>query len=348
LLRRRENSKTYIFPTFAEDVFNRRMFAAGVSSAIDQVKMDDVYGKPMPPSEKAKFYNTSKNPEKLIQIDQSWSVGTKDRLTKLAKSDLLSARLGEAWLRQKGEEFDLNVRNGELPWQLQDYWKKERIEIALLQLASSGQQRPIYAGKVDICDFSNGNILTFISINQHIWAEFFKYETKVRASVTSVPNIGIDLQSSGIFNASAHWYRRIERETGRNDERERFIRESSQFLRERMMSDRKLTYPGASGFSLKDSELDQLPALRDFLGELVDYGNLMVIEHTSKESNKAVRKKWYFSSILCPHLRLPPKRVKEPYYAKLNEVFSWYARATSPSRAGGEPPLYSELQPKMV
>ena len=251
-------------------------------------------------SEKAKFYNTSKNPEKLIQIDQSWSVETKDRLTKLAKSDSLSARLGEAWLRQKGDQFDLNVRNGELPWQVQEYWKKERIEIALLQLASSGQQRPIYAGKVDICDFSNGNILTFISINQHIWAEFFKYETKAQTGPLSVPEIGVDLQSSGIFNASTHWYRRIERETGRNDERVRFIRESAQFLRERVMSDRNLTYPGASGFSLKDSELDQVPSLRDFLGELVDYGNLMVVEHTSKESNKAVRKKAYQTKTTPP------------------------------------------------
>jgi hypothetical protein len=33
------------------------------------------------------------------------------------------------------------------------------------------------------------------------------------------------------------------------------------------------------------------------------------------------------SPILCPHIRLPYKRIKEPYYASIKEVAAWFSKA---------------------
>lgn len=323
LLKRGENKQTYIFPVFAEDVFRRRVRVAGLASAEAAVKVSDVYDEPVPPEQKAKFYKT----DRVSTFPSEWSAATKQRLASLAQSDPLSAKLGEAWIRQKGEVDDLNVRDKLLPWEKKSYWKKERIEVALLQLASANQQRPIYSGDDEIFDLSNGNILVFISINQHIWDQYFRFETRRAEHTSLLPSIGRNLQSAGIFRASEHWYKKIAEETGRSAERLRLVAEISRFLRERVLGDKKMSYPGATGFSVREDDLEAFPKIKDFLGELSDYGNLTVSEHTTKEKDRAARVKWYVSPILCPFLRLPYKRTKEPYYASMKEVLGWFAKA---------------------
>ena len=326
LLKRGENQSTYIFPVFAEDVFQRRMRVAGLARSSQKVTVSNVYGTPETPAQKAKFYKSDR-PEARPRFPSEWRESTKARLARLTMSDPLSAKLGEAWVRQKGDIDNLDVRDGELPWEKKAYWRKERIEIALLQLASAHQQRPIYSGAEEIFDLSNGNILVFISINQHIWDQYFRYTARRAASPSTIPSIGRDLQSAGIFKASEHWYTKIAEETGRSAERLRVVAEISRFLRDKVMGDRKMTYPGATGFSVRESELDSFPRIKEFLDELADYGNLTMFGHTTKDKDRAARIKWYLTPILCPYLRLPYKRTKEPYYASIKEVAAWFAKA---------------------
>ena len=49
------------------------------------------------------------------------------------------------------------------------WWKKERIELALVQIAGRCQQRPLWSGFCELIALSGGNILTFLSICQFIW-----------------------------------------------------------------------------------------------------------------------------------------------------------------------------------
>lgn len=329
MLRKSENSRTYLFPAFAEDVFARRLRATAVEAEAG-TSLEAVYGKSYKPEEKARLYNPN-TPERAVRIEDSWRRETRERLTLLVKNEPLSARLGEAWILQKGENFRLDVRNGELPWESStaNYWKKERIELALLQIASRNQQRVIYSEREEISELSSGNILVFISINQHIWNQYLRYEAISGSAKKKgmIPTIGVDLQTTGVFLASQYWTEKIAEATGKSDERMRFVRELARVARERVGADRKLSYPGATGFSLRNDELDQFPWLREFLGELSDYGNLVEVAHTTKEKSKHSRTKWYLSPILCPHFRVPYARTKEPYYAKITEVFGWLRSA---------------------
>lgn len=325
MLKRDESRRTYIFPDFAQDVFQRRLAVAGIPSP--QINaMDYFYGKELTAVEKATHYNPNRRAKGLKIDRENWSPEVQDRIEDLGKKNILTARLGEAWLRQKGEWEDVSLRNGELPWMRKDaeWWRKERLNAALLQLASSNQQRPLYSGTQEIIDLSSGNILTFVSINQHIWDQFIRYQGQGGVIRGVSPEIGIDLQSIGIINASQHWLNKIGEETGSSAERSRFIQEVARVLRQDFMADRSLTYPGAgNGFSLKVEELEQFPEIKGFLAELSDYGNLLMLPHTTKDSRGDRRIKWYISSIICPILRIPYRRVKEPRYSSIKEVYSW-------------------------
>jgi hypothetical protein len=325
LLKRGENRSTYIFPSFAEDVFQRRMRVAGLAPADQKIKVSNIYGVPDKAPQKAQFYKSDR-PEASARYPKEWRESTTTRLSGLAQTSPLSAKLGEAWVLQKGDVDNLAVRDGLLPWERKPYWKKERIEVALLQLASANQQRPIYSGDEEIFDLSNGNILVFISINQHIWDQYFRFTAGRPENASTIPSIGRDLQSAGVFKASEHWYTKIAEETGRSAERLRLVAEIARVLRDKV-SDRRMTYPGANGFSVREAELEAFPRIKSFLDELSDYGNLTQLGHTTKEKDRAARLKFYLSPILCPFLRLPYKRTKEPYYASIKEIAAWFNKA---------------------
>jgi hypothetical protein len=325
LLKRSENRRTYIFPSFAEDVFQRRLRVTGEYGSSPE-GMDRVYGRPLSPVEKARLYDPKQRHKGIKFEARGWRPETIERIKELASKNLLSARLGEAWIRQRKDTDNLDVRDSELPWERHDseWWRKERVQVALLQLASSNQQRPLYSGKDEVVDISNGNILTFISVNQHIWDQYIRYESQLSAPHKGLPEIGIDLQSIGIMKASEHWFKKLTEETGNSAERVKFVREVARILRQEFMADRALSYPGAAnGFSLKIEELDQFPSIKFFLEDISDYGNFTMLEHTTKEKRRHARMKWYISPILCPYLRLPYGRVKEPKYVSIKDVFSW-------------------------
>lgn len=324
-LRRNENPNTWIFPGFAADVFARRLNHAGLTIRDDAGKtlLGKLFGSGLTPQEKALGY-AGKDPQKAVRLDEAWPKRVKEILEKVAATDPLSARLGEAWVLQKGPD-KLADAKGQLPWEqkAQQWWRKERVEVALLHIASRCHQRPLWCGEYEIIELSGGNILTFLSICQLIWDALLQVGERRSERDALQKDVDPDIQAIGIMRASDHWLKKVAQETGRSGDRYRFIRQVGEMLSRELMQDRKISNPGHNGFSIAVQELERFPELQSFLQELSDYGNLLQLPHTTKEKDRRTRQKWYLNPIFCPQLKLPFKRSKEPRYVRAVDVDNW-------------------------
>ena len=210
--------------------------------------------------------------------------------------------------------------------QSKEWWQKERIELALVQIAGRCQQRPIWAGKTEIIDLSGGNILTFLSICQFIWDT---YNQVGHSEMLQRPlsQIDIDVQAIGIFKASSYWLKKITQETGRGGDRYRLAKQIGTVLMRDLYADRKMSYPGHNGFSLPDEELECATHVKTLLEEMNDYGTIVAWPHTTKEKDRRSRQKFYLSPILCPQFKMHYKRLKEPKYVQPIDVEIWMDEA---------------------
>lgn len=321
-LRRHEDRSTYVFPKFAKNVFARRLRAARVFSEQqdDDTLIHMVFGASNTAEEKARTYVGSK-PERALKLPKGWPQHIRELLNGIAASDPLSARLGESWARQKG--FD-SLDQTPPPWQ-HEWWRKERVELALAQIASSTQQRQLWSGVDDIIDIADGNILGFLGICQQIWD--LAVQMDGRRDQTPTFPVSVNVQSVGILNASEDWFEKIRQEFGNSDDRYKLVRYLGQRFSRQMLDDRKMSNPGHNGFSIADADLEQYPAVRALLIEASAYGNLAMLDHTTKERDRAPRTKFYVSKIFCPALRLPFNRVKEPVYVKAADAEGWMMEA---------------------
>lgn len=325
-LRRQENSSTNVFPDFARDVFERRMkHAAETQGNVEpDLDMQRTFGKSYAPADEARL-TTGESGEarrSVVQMDIDWPNWLKQALWAIAEQDPLSARLGEAWVRQKGpgEEFDPHSA----PWTAKPYWRKERNEICLLQIAGGRRQRTIIAGEDDIIALSGGNILIFLSICQLIW-DFASQASKAGDRDPSIP-IDREMQTIGAIRAGRAWLDRIPSEYGRSHDRFRLVQKMGERFAESLLPDRKLSNPGQNGVSLSIEELDARPEIKRFLLEAADYGNLVMTEHANR-SGRQRRLKFYLNPIYCPIYRIPFQRSKEPLYLTIERFEEWLADA---------------------
>ena len=339
ILRRHENPITWVFPGFAEDVFGRRLRHAGLVQGQETGRelLERVFGKGMPPSEKAKRYGGS-NPRRSVRVESSWPKAFRDEILAHADDDPLSARLLEAWVLQRlgrasaSEEeaiFQVPIKDTLSAMDEKAWWKKERVELALVQIAGRCQQRPIWSGFSQVIDLSDGNILTFLSICQSIW------DTRNQLGQGDSPNedlaeIDVEIQAIGIFKESEYWLKKVMQESGRSGDRFRLARQIGDNLARELYSDRKMSYPGHNGFSLAEDELDRFPHVKALLEEMSDYGTLNVRPHTTKEKNRRRRRKMYLNSVLCPQFKIHYKRLKEPRYIHPSDVEEWMVKAGLP------------------
>ena len=162
-----------LFKDFCEDVFRRRLsYTADMSDSL----LSTVFGRNETPEAKARRYVKS-NPSNVIRSQDRIGDTYAAVLADIAARDPLSARLGVAWLLQQVAQKDVDVSAENLvaePWNRPSrrWWKKERSQQALLQIAASQQQRMKWYGPRDILALSGRNILVFLSICQFIWAEY--------------------------------------------------------------------------------------------------------------------------------------------------------------------------------
>ena len=325
ILRRRENRKSWIFPSFAEDVFRKRMAFAKIDLPAGKA-MDRVFGGSIQPEERARQY-AGKNPRRVVRLEANWPQEWKEYLLRLVETNPLSARLGEAWARQKNKASVVNdVPQGTPPWEVQKYWKKERIEAALMQIAGRCAQRMVWSGSTDIVELSGGNILIFVSICQHIWSVWLRSIRENPAAQNVIPEIPPAVQAVGIQEASTHWYSKVAEETG-GTSRQRFVSLMGEALEKDLYRDDALSYPGRTGISLALQELANVEGFEAFLNDCVDFGALVDAPHTTKESNRRARRKWYLNAVLSPHFRLPHVRTKEPAYLSVSDVERWLYQA---------------------
>ena len=340
ILRRHENRETWVFPGFAEDVFARRLKYVDLASekATGRELLEYVFGKKIPPEEEAKKYGGD-NPRKCVKVDSNWPEDFQKDIFTLAENNPLSARLLEAWVLQQLDRptssrerilpRDLNMMAMLPAMEEKKWWIKERKPLALIQIAGRCQQRPLWSGAEEVIHLSGGNILTFLSICQSIWDTQNQVKEK-REESTGLSKIDLEVQAIGIFAASNYWLEKIRQETGKSGERFRLAKQIGDALRRDLHNDRQMSYPGHSGFSLADNDLDRFPHVKNLLEEMSDYGTVIVVAHTTKEKDRRSRRKFYLNPILCPQFKIPYQRVKEPKYIHPTQVEEWMDKAGLP------------------
>lgn len=331
LLRGREARRS-LFKNFCEDVLRRRL---EVSKTEIPRPLSYVFGGPEKPSDRAKQYVKTKKTN-VVTSKAHLPRKMLDYLTRLASVDPLSARLGEAWLLQQlnKRESKINLETVEQqPWNSSSrrWWKKERIQQALLQIAASQRQRMMWYGSSDISALSGRNILVFLSICQFIWAEYLRSNPEQSNEIPHA--ITPEIQNMGIHETSSYWYRKIRADPDGGDDRYRFVGAVGTDLRNHLRADRRMSYPGANGFSLSEAELEKNRDVQEFLNKCISFGVLEWFRHTPKSPGRGQSSKWYLFSILTPYFQIPTPHTKEPRYIGVNEVRKWMV-SDSVNRAG--------------
>ncbi|TLD71126.1 hypothetical protein FEM03_09440 [Phragmitibacter flavus] len=344
--RRTENVKG-TFEIFAKDAFLRRikyyldedidqrldpLEAVFSCSALKRDRTQSIFSSPSPAAGSYERALAITDKEETLLWSKEW----KSFLSELFIKEPLEAVLAAAWGRQTGGgRGKLEHRSAPpptespYPWENQ-WWRKERLTLAALQLAARRGQRLMWWGKRDILDLSGGNILAFLGICHGIWNQFLKIEQgkKALGERQSNPLIGefIDrkYQALGIQEASKVWYNKLAEHKPGGDIRQRFIGKLGNYLRRSLREDKKMSYPGGNGFSLEVNVLElDAPENRiawSFLKQCVGWGALVVSDHTTKKQSGEQRLKFYLHPVLSPVFQLPVAHTKEPLYWEINQL----------------------------
>ncbi|PCE63028.1 ORC-CDC6 family AAA ATPase [Sediminicola luteus] len=323
LLKRKENRRTWIFPDFAEDILTRRIKLSGIDLPRNKKLLLEIFGRSGKPEDVAKLYLKT-NRYKALKLNSEWPSQWNSFLKKLASENPLGARLGEAWVRQRGKHKKEVMYNIPVelpyPWE-KKWWKKERLSQALIQIASRNNQQLIWYGREDILSLSGSNILAFLQICRSIWDVWIR-DTQNDKDFTDLVSFDREIQTIGIIEASNAWHENISMEKG-GKQRKLFISFLGSFFHKTLVEDLAMSNPGHYGFSLDVEELEKETELKKFLNEATDYGDLYDAPHTSKLKDKRERIKWYLNPILSPKFRLPSGHTKEPIYTTTNIVNNW-------------------------
>jgi hypothetical protein len=325
ILRRREHRPS-VFPTFAEDVFNRRLFDAGLlASHKRRGSLTAVFGGAIKPAELARIYCRIKTDHHMKFSELPSDLA--GFLVELSTADPLSASLGYAWIRQRmkrsASALELTAIRA-LPWEqaASKWWKKERIAQATMQLAAENQQRMVWAGKADLMNLSGGNILVFVTLCQFVWSAWLRSLEKTDGVEMGkgLPKISDPyIQDEGIQQASSYWLRKL-REDPTGDSRQRFIAQLARYLRDGMLRDKDMSYPGANGITLTKNDLAENLPVQEFLFSASAFGALYDRRHTPKSRSRGESTKWYLNPVLSPNFQLPVSHTKEPKYVRIDVV----------------------------
>jgi hypothetical protein len=341
--------KNSIFERFAEDVFQKRVqyYYRNEKKRIPNNLAKIVFGKH--PLAEERLKELKEHPDDDKKIDRAlgldlareareWTPEWRDYLHRLYRSNrlgMLDAVLAAAWGRQTGGGgFKQQHRENpppkdfeDAPWRTRRWWRKERLDQAVLQLLTRSQQRFIWWGYKDILSLSGGNITVFLHICHRIWDGFLKSQTSLpvdrQINLLEQGEIPYQIQADGILFASNDWFKKLPEEPG-GDSRQRFVAELGSWLNQRMLADLSMSYPGGNGISIANREFASeelwVSSLEKFLKDAVGYGVLIEIEHTSKSKKDGLRLKYHLNPILCPRYQIPEARTKEPYYEKLSQL----------------------------
>lgn len=361
-------NKNSIFERFSIDAFQKRIAYYFRNETIDLKPQlaKSIFGKH--PTAEERISQLNLNPG-VAQIDRAlgldlaadggeWTAEWRTFLRSLYQTGhagMLDAVLAAAWGRQTGgarskRQHRESPPPANAPWKQRKWWRKERLDQAVLQLTTRCQQRFMWWGYDDIRSLSGGNITVFLHICHRIWDGFLKNESSLqerkRTELLNGGTIDRNIQAAGILFASNEWYNKLPEEPGGNG-RKSFVERLGTRLNEDMMHDMRMSYPGGNGISIAlsefNSESGDVTELRNFIREAVGYGVLFETEHSSKSKSGGRRVKFYLNPILCPRFQLPEARTKEPYYWKIDELFELVDKAQiTLSRARKRRPVQQE------
>lgn len=345
-------TKNSIFERFSIDAFQKRVeyYFRNEGARLKPNLAKHVFGKHPNAVERLRQLNQSQNDNQIdhaLGLDsaadeckwtEEWRTFLRD-LYRTGHSGMLDAVLAAAWGRQTGgakskqQHLELPPPSN-APWRERRWWRKERLDQAVLQLMTRCQQRFLWWGYDDIRSLSGGNITVFLHICHRIWDGFLKNESSLqenkRTDILAGGTIDRHIQAAGILFASNEWFNKLPEEPGGNA-RKSFVEKLGGRLNDEMMRDLRMSYPGGNGISIKLSEYNSqakdVTALRNFIQEAVGYGVLIEAEHSSKSKSDGLRIKFYLNPILCPRFQLPEARTKEPYYWTLDELFGLVNKA---------------------
>lgn len=353
VLRRKENRSTWIFPKFAEDIFQRRLKFSVYkydSLAKNPSLLDAVFGKPLTPSGKAmKLVSNPESRRRLAKIDSEWPDAWKEFLLDLYEKDPFSAKLAESWVRQEDSKKRGTVNKLPLsppyPWEKKQYWKKERSEQALVQIASRNKQQLVWSGKDDLLGLSGGNILVFLFICQNIWDAWLRDTRNDKNADNQLPEINKDVQSLGVLNASEEWLRKPN-EGEQSKKRSQLIKLIGARYYKILTDDIAMSNPGKNGFSISNDSLKKDNVSREILELTVNYGDLYDHPHTSKSKGEK-RTKYYLAPILCPSFKITYKHIKEPEYIDLPTLQKWLSNVEKKRKVAKNSTGSSSIQGKL-
>ncbi len=335
LLRGKEYART-IFPRLARDVFVRRLRTSGIEVDQSPDVLKNYFGTSPKTSERARECAAANKPERVIGIETKnkktgkagWPVEVGHLLLELATEDVLSAKLGEAWVRQnasKMESEELVKEARSLPWEQREkqWWRKERGPLAVLQIAARSGERIRYYGENDILTISGKNILVFGIICQKIWESWIESLDLQSNPVVAVPRpFPTVRQGIGINNASNIWRSKISSAPS-GDTLGRLVDTIGTRLRNQLRGDKSMSYPGANGISLKDTEVASDSEISGVLNDATAEGFLQAFRHTPKTPSRGKSTKWYLHPVLSPYYELTVAHTKEPLYLKIEQLRTW-------------------------
>lgn len=335
LLSRKEHSRTALFPVLASDVFKRRLQSFGYRDlALTPDPLKAAFGNSPSPAARIKRMTSKTNWLRLLKVPRSLPEPLLRAIEGLAKESPLSAKLGSAWAQQQlsrddAVKADVLAAFEEHQWDqpAKQWWKKERVPLAVLQLAAACGQRVPMFGKRDILNLSGSNILVFGSICQHIWACWLRSSGTGANDGSPVLPIEDVLQDEGVRNASREWHRKIAEEAWLGDSLTQFIDVAGNYLHASLIADQAMSYPGGNGISLSDKDLKAFPEVEQILLDGTDRGFLLQRRHTPKNRSRGPSTKWYLHPVLAPHFELTVGHTKEPLYVRAKLVRSWMEQA---------------------
>jgi hypothetical protein len=322
----RGGERVWLFAQLAEDVALRRIqLEARRDVSVQEIR--NMFGELEPHKEASAYLASSRFKDHITRSRLPTKIqdGLID-LVNLTALDALDLHLAIVWSWQctkRGVPPEVVVESfATKPWK-HSWWRKERIELALMQLASANSQRRRFFGWDTIVSLAGGNISAFLLVFSMLWEHLLKRHT----DPLSLPAIPARVQSDAILAASKAWADRDPAEYSGGEYRRIAIGRLGTAIRRSILDDRALSNPGHSGFSLRDEDLFTFPetVLAKFLADAVKWGVLEVRPHRSKYKTDGPRHKWYLHPLLAPVLEIPFKRVKEPLYINdLAIVISWF------------------------
>ena len=347
-------TKNSVFERFAIDAFQKRVayyFRGELDVADLKPKLaKSVFGKHPFAEERLAQLNPKADDNQIdraLGLDLAsdggnWSDEWRTFLRELysaGPAGMLDGVLAAAWGRQTGGARSKRQHREDpppdnAPWRNRKWWRKERLDQAVLQLTTRCQQRFMWWGFDDIRSLSGGNITVFLHICHRVWDGFLKSESSLpvdkRTDLLNGGEIDRNIQAAGILFASNEWFKKLPEEPGGNA-RQSFVENLGMRLNEEMLSDLRMAYPGGNGVSVPLAKFmsadENVALLRNFIREAVGYGALFESEHSSKSKQGGRRIKFYLNPILCPRFQIPEAKTKEPYYWTVDDLFALAKKA---------------------